>query len=1744
MTEQIPKLKKPRRWRKRLIWTCCILIAIGVIIRVILPLSLPLVLRKIAGIYGMTCTYDKLELNTFSGDAGIWGLQFNPKEGGPPILEADYCHGNLSVLNLFRGRLNVWRLEADGVDVHIDRNPDGHIPLLDRFVSATSNAPITVSAPSTKKATAPGDIDLASPLRVDALRLGHIRVHFHDSGITPAMNTELAMDLRLSDLGALNRPAKFEMNLSIDPMLDSVKITGEGRSGGKTLDATIDVLVRGLRLKTAAAYLAPLGIRPISDSITLKASGRIHTSAAAGNKEGFGGTIVFDHLSATADQQEAMALDRLVVDADVIDTKSIHLARIVLDGVRATAGRAADGNIRVAGIEYDPALATHTVEKPSASSPTPPLLVALMAEPWSLGELAVRNASINLHDQDVMPNVDLSLIADELSAKSIVHDPQHLDTPVTLTGLLHAPGLIRDVKLSGTLQPFLETKTLHGDLAAVGIKPDAIKPYLDQVGLESQLKGGTFTAAVDATLSVGDTLTANVNVPTFDFRDGSPLFALTSFKMSDLTLQPKTGKIGVAAIEVAGPGVSILRNPAGQLSALGLKTKPIVAAAKPVTKLVEYPTSRPADSPLTIASLPHLTIGKFSWKDVRVDFEDQTMSPAVKVSMSDIGVEASNISTELDSSTGGHFKAWLASPSMVKRLELNGNVNPLPRGLQLDASMTSSGINAVLLAPYLKPLGIEPVLHDGGIALHAEANVNATDAGLSASMGLDHLQYTDGPVELAAVDDLQVNGVSLHDGTLGIDSIAINRPRSAASRAADGTLIACGIRLLPPLPVDANTSAIASPLPTTSPAAPPSLPLVVALKKLSVTDANIDWSDQAIQPPVKTSAGASVQLDNFTFGKAAEPGTLTVTAHATGSADKLMITGKVAAAPSRTSTVLDVAATGLRVGALSPYLPPGIGASLKDGQFHTTIDAALSPNADGGIAARLIVGPLTFHDGDNAENLFQWDSVRIIVPRIDLPDHALAIDELSVNGVQTHAEKTADGEFACMGLLLGEKVVPTTQPIAQVPMPTTAPAIAIAPPTTGPSVQDLIASAHRVLPTVTVEKLDLNVSKLTLTDQSRPAASPLVISDLRLHNVNRIDWLGKTAANKPPTHLQFACKVDPLIEHVRVDAIVSPFARQPNLQIDFAATGVHGEGLTDLVPELKSKINGGSMTDGTVTAHLEAEARFDRKNALDFDVSRGLDLNVLLNNVQYRAVPNGPVLAGVEEVRADSIRIQPVESIVHVKTLEITKPIGLFTQDEAGVHALGWVYKISTTQPVEATTQPVVIAKVEPMVAAPPPPPVKPNGEVRIDKLLVSGLDLRVEDNAVQPPMVIPLNGLDVEVRNISTLSPFEDSPIRFSAIVNADKVKLLNKAGQLEDRDLFSQITANGEVSMYPKLHGWAKTSVSGLDLAALRGPAAQFGETLTNGVYDSTVDLRFDPNGAIAVTSRFTLTDLSLSEPPNGPIYRYLHLPAPLDVAIGSVQGADGSISLPINVAVDPNHISYADLGLAAASGISQVIVVAVASAPLKAMNDVGGLIGLGGGPKQPQTFTVTYPFSPGSAAFDAVQTLSPLYFQLKKDPNLTITIRHQIGAGDVRVLSVRANPTKEQCSNLESQLRSRKTQLLDLRADAAGKARADLVSLGSSHPSSALTQLRAIDQQLAATEESLDQVGELLKPGAERLADRRTRTAALQIADERLREIKSTLIYWGIDAERVKSVAAQYNPVDNLDGGQVVVSVVEKK
>ncbi len=261
--------RKPSNWRRRILVTLIVLFALATVGRLLVAISLPLVLQRVVAFYNLSCTYDRAALSITDGDLTLSNLTIRPKEGGEPIAHADYIYGNISPLQLLRGRLYVYRAEVDGINVNVDRQADGTIPLLTRFVPATAKTAQTASG---SQAAPVKPVDLASPLKVEAFRLTHVVAHIHDEHVAPTLDTDVLLGVRVSDLGVAGKATTFEVNVSADQLLDELAVKGHAKLDAASLDAQMSVGVRGLHPRAAAGYMLPIGIRPASDSINMQMS--------------------------------------------------------------------------------------------------------------------------------------------------------------------------------------------------------------------------------------------------------------------------------------------------------------------------------------------------------------------------------------------------------------------------------------------------------------------------------------------------------------------------------------------------------------------------------------------------------------------------------------------------------------------------------------------------------------------------------------------------------------------------------------------------------------------------------------------------------------------------------------------------------------------------------------------------------------------------------------------------------------------------------------------------------------------------------------------------------------------------------------------------------------------------------------------------------------------------------------------------------------------------------------------------------------------------------------------------------------------------------------------------------------------------------------------------------------------------------------------------------------------------------
>jgi hypothetical protein len=1739
-----------RRWRKRLTIVTVAILALALISRLVIFVALPPVLRKVAAHYGLNANYERMELYLLNGDVGIWHFSLTPQEGGNPLVQADYSRLHISTFDLLLGKLTVLRLESEGIDLLAERTADGKIPLLDRlekWKSEGAAAPLKAAA-SNDAPGSPQRIDLTSPLQVDAFRLTSVHTHIVDSFVSPPVDMRVDLNLRLTDVDSTVRPTHFEMDLTASPLLDLLHVEGTGTAAGAALDAVVHVRANGIHPQPGIGYLLPMGVRPTSGDIDMEMDARIDTLPVPGIPSAIAAKLALSNVSVSADSTEVARLDKLNANIDAIDFSMAAINHVEIAGGRCRLLRDARGEIGLAGMQVmQPAILQKRLAVPLTA------LINAIPEHWGIGELVLRDMEASLHDESLAGGAaaDLTGRLDEM--RIINFSADHPDTPTTFRGRVSAPGIVRSVRLDGQMRPHADKKDIDLTIGAEGIKLDALKPYLDRMGIASDYSDGTINAKfhADLTPGPGGELVTNARLSDVVVKDRDENLAMNEVAINEAQWNPARGMLHVKSLEMSGPSVKARRQADGTLAAFGFHTQGHPASAGTASSGTDGAAS-PKQVVQYIFVLPKIQVDQFRWKDVHLQFDDLAVTPPVSIRTADGGVEIDNCIVDFDPVdqpvAPARVRAWLAAPNLAESLVSQGTFLPKPFGLAADLAMDGKGITAQGLAGYFQNSRLVPTLHDGSLHLATSVVVGIQPGVVRADLSVNDLAFKQGPDDLLAAGGVDITGVTARIDGVSVDRIALQAPKIAVSREADGSLHFAGLKLVP-VPKQTQTGDRlaqiyqdrANDSATSGTSVKRPVEFTAALKELDVTDASLQWNDRAVSPEASAHLTASTNVRDLVLGESSQPAKVRLSMHEDHDLDSLAIAGTVTPSLSAPAAQVQIDASGIRPGTLASYVPAGLVVNLQNGKFSAAVDASTTLNPAGGVGARLLVEKLDYRDGDTS--LCQLDALRLYASRIDPAGKVYAIDEVGVDGLQTSAALDKTGAARLLGLTLAITPAVKTSHIAQ--------PVVVAPAADAKAVgiANLAALANQKHPFISLAKLDIGVRSLSLSDESRPDAAPLTLADANLTNARPIALLGENPQSHPPVDLALSGVVNPLVQSVKLHLIAMPFDEQATANIDVDLAGIRGAGVTELIPEFKPWLDGTSLTDGQFKAQLHVQIRQPRSDPLDLDLSRDFAADVTLKNVEFRDGAGGVVLAGVGEVTSDDIRVEPARLTVSGRDLLVNNLTASAYRDEAGIHVLG-----CTLKPALWKKPPGLSGSAAASTGASATTQASGSAEISLGKFVADGLTVNFQDRMCDPPLIVPLSGMDLEARDLSTRMFSEDKSCRFNLIINAGKVTLPRRnpargEPMTEDRDLFSQVEAGGIISLYPQPKGWIKSSVSSLDLAALSGEAKRLGFTLSGGTFDGSSDLRLNGDGTMRARAKFSLTDLDVSEPPNGPVTQFLRINTPLNIAVAAVQDQDGSITIPVDVPIEAGRISGPDLTLAVTGAVASVVATAITSAPLKSADAVLSLFGNEKQPKDDQPVTLV--FAPGDRSIGSggQAALAGLLTRMKADPTLEVTVHQTLGAGDVARAAVLANPTPEDCGNLAYQLRLKKIELLEARQAASQRAEAQLASGYGADADAAVGQLREIDDAIAVTETALDQVYDMMRPGAERQAPRRTRAACLQIAQDRIEGVREALVAGAIPGigSRVKTTHASYN-VAGTDagngGGMVTITLSHKK
>ncbi len=1748
-----PTRTRGQKWRRRIIVALSTIIICAFAIRALVPLLLPTVMRKVASSYGLTVDYDRLDFSMLGGDVGLWNLRFTPTEGGEPILKIGYCRGSVETLGLLQGRLDVDRAEAENAEVTVERLADGTIPLITRFLPPSP----ADAATNSNAATQPTNIPLEPPLTVKALRLQQARAKLVDRAVSPTTELHLVLNLILSDIGSADLPTRFSIQLNSPEVLGALYVDGSATARNNLVNADLDVRMIGLNLHPLRSYLAAFGVTPTAADLSAQAKGRLTMTPAGGAAVQPGQPITavavkldLHDINLTTDSLHAAAVRKVTVDVPTAAPGEVRVKDILVDGVRAYAWRDGQGRPGFAGIALG-ADATPVVKKDTAADSavpaTRPAVGQVSALPIiELKSLLVRDVKLEFNDYALPESPSVGLDVQQIALAKVSTDPAHADIPAILDVRASSKGLARSIFVRGDISAAKAVKVVDLKAAIEGIDGSAIDPYIKPFGLARAISNGTLVARVVSTVEPKPDGSLVAGVKLSDVRlsdDGNEWFAFPKVDVTDVAITPDAKRIRFGNIDVKGPALGVSRSSDGAITALGFTfdpryVKPAAGAQEAVSspqQAAAAPATQPAGGGL---ALPVVEIGKLTWSDFGFNVYDALSVPAVSFSLVEVKVEIADLTLDPTATDvkPGTIHASVVSPKNVDRLEINGTVAPTGEAIAFQIAGDASGMTLAGLRPILNTFGLDPVMQAGKLKFTAGGDGRKRDKAIVANLWLKDTSLSDASGDWLSLTGLQVANASFDGSTAGVEKLVVDKPALRVERDEEGKLLAAGLRVIPPTN--------APPPPPVDPTAPPipsrvelALPLVVKLNDLAVNDARVRFTDRAVSPAAKIEPNVTVSLKNIIAGQEADPATLSATVSIPGIIDKLTANGSIRTSPTRQGVQLTVAGQGITGAALQPYLPPGITPSSKAGTLAATFDAQLSHHPEGGSVVTVEAKDVAFADGLRDDPAIKLTAAKFLVDRFDLPGKVIAVKEISTSGFVARVFEGDQG-IVLPGVIVGQALADAA------PAKPAAPAeIALA----GEAADiDKLREAARIRsPLVTLEKLNVGAERLSV--QLKSMAYPLAVTNLSLAGEN-IEMLGDNPNRRPAFDLTVSGGVEKLVDSLQASATLAPFASQPRAKVAVNVTGIHGNEIITLLPELATHIDGQGLSDGKFTTEAEAQFSFVRRGLFGIDPTRDISANFTIKNVALSQAGVEKPLAGVAEVRGENVRIAPLTGNINVKSLDIVRPAAHIVRDAEGISALGMLIKLPAnpepaTQPSETAPENPEEKPVQPQQAEPEKPAIDNRADIAIGTLTVSGVDLVLEDRVGTPVTVLPLSDLDVEVKGINTRALREPLPIKFNVLASGGKAPFTREDGSLtEPRELFAQFNASGQVVAYPEPSGYLKSSLSAFDLRSVKGIASQLGIGIGNGTFDFATDVRMQGTDTGVLKFYPTFNDLRVKDSPDGKIQRFMALPMSLDGAIVLVVDADGAISLPVTVPIDAGKFNIGAITGSVLGAVTNQIAQAGIAAPLK----VAALAGLNFA-QEKDLSPVVVPFSPGESLLTSQQDeqIKQMIERLRKDPTLEIALIHSLGSGDYVLSQQRANPSREDAEGLGRQLRQRKFDLQKQRVELAATLRVALASQSKTLADQALERLQSVSSELMDTEESLDDMLGLLRPGAARQADRRSKAAAIELGQYRLATIQERFL-----RSNVKDIAKRVTagrPTASLDNapelGQVEIKFARR-
>ena len=1766
--------KKPRR-RRRWLWRSLLVAAVLLIgARIALPYALPTILNSALADLELRAEYEDLSLSLLGASFELSRLELRDARSGHEDelhLQLDSALVDVDMSALLLGKLRVHRVHVEGLDVYLHREASGDFTLAHVFDQEgdTTTADSSESEPAAPPSTEEEALDLRLPIEIRDLQLARLRIHVRDDACEPTVRTWIGSNVQLRDLGREGRETRLSVLMHGDKLLDRLSIEGTVRNSEREFQADLRVNMAGLHLRPVRQWLGAVGIDPRVDDLDAGLSIRLAAKVQEEDPRHADLDVSISGLQLRADAKEAAAIDSITAHARNVRHGALEVEGCELVGLRGDAVRETDGVLRIAGLRLTGAPSTEpgtTVASATSSD-------ASSATRFLLERVELRDSALRLRDETVTPAAELGVIIESLRIEDVGTAKAKGMTPGRILLAAQLPGVAKSLKLEGEVAPFADTPAAELRLSLQQLDFSGLEQHLASAGLKRDGAATDLGLRISLNTELSSTGESSFNAELSELelsRKEEALLALRLARLSGLTAGPEG--LRIASTELSGLRLPLRRDAEGEMHFAGLRTAP--AKLRPQTS--KRPReARPAQGVAARApDLPALELASLRLSDSAIRFLDDAVAPSFESGLEELTLEVTGLRIGGAPAAADEAPAKLAMsfaiPGSLARASLTGSLGRPEgkRGLKADLALALDGLQASGLEPYLRPAGIESRLEGGSLKAKLQSEIDLGEEGLAVSAALRELSLTGSEARpWLGIQELSLAGLRTGAGQLTIDAARLQGARLHVTRDEARGLQLLGLRMLPRSGTQAPEAADPSRAATAAPATQSSATRL-GLTSLRVDDCAIVFEDRAPGAPrAPVELHAAVEADALAFGPGAEPSQIRVRLSAPGNLETAELSGSATLDPKRLATSFALTVAGLEAGPLTSYLPEGVELQLTDGNARLDLEAKLRQRDEGGLDLQTRISNLELKEGDSP--LLRLGSATVHIPEFDPAGKRIRIQELSVLGVETEVTALPEQRLALLGLQLSRVPAPVEQEAA----PVAAPQAPVAKPGAGGR---SAGEASNDPPKVDIEKFRIELAKLKLLDRSQGREPPGVEASFALFAPEKLTLAAPDEEELAPLHLRFEGAVDPLVHRLQSDLRLQLRGANPRLTAHIELRGIDGSQLTERMPSLEQAIDASKLTDGRISAELEVDFAIPRRHTLDFDLGRGFGLEATLADIAIRETSDGPVSAGIARAYVDVKRILPGR-LIHVTRVEVEDIRGHASIKPEGIETLGVLVKASEAPDTSAgdstadpkTAQPGAQQTETAKTEAPQPSPTVPGTELRIDSVSVHGLEFAFEDHTTEPVTRLPLTGLELELRQLSSRAMTHTRPMSFSLSVLGGDVELpksqkasslvmgiLGSAAnmvtgggnevELEKRPFLEEIALNGRLVFYPDTRGFVRGSISRLELLALRGMAKSSGVEIGSGLLDAGLRLEFKGNEGITAGARFSFEDLQVDEPPGGPISSYLKLPAPLNTVIFALKDQRDRIEIPLDVTVADGSLGAGQITREFIRVFGSLVTDAVASAPLRVTSAVTGALGLdslfGGSDAPVEEQKVSISFSPASAGLSESerQKLAPILELLEGDEEIGVVLVHSFGKQDYERAMRLANPSKDETMALIQRLRQRRQELTRQRQKKAAVAKAQLQVATREEALEIVSELQAIDRRLGRTELALDDALGLLAPGSDRRAPRRALALAREIGEKRLEVLSEYLV--GVLGKaamaRVELRAARTGKAQHEKGGAVLV------